>query len=284
MTGSMQHVLIITRLTFREARRRSLIWIGLVLGGLFVAVFAVGFYFAHKDFARNSSAGLGSTVALQFSSFFLMAGLYVINFLVIMITVLTVVGTISGEIGTNTIHAIAAKPLRRWEIVLGKWLGHAIMLAIYAVLLSSGVIAAVYFISGYLPPNALIGIAILVLESLAALSVTLLGSTIFSTLANGVMSFMLYGLAFVGGWVEQIGSLLDSQAAVDIGIVSSLLMPSEALWRFAAAQMQGGGLMSQITSPFSAISRPTPAFVAYAGVYVVGTLVAATLVFRKRDF
>jgi Cu-processing system permease protein len=277
MSGPLQHVLIITRLTFREARRRSLIWIGLVLGALFVAVFAVGFYFAYKDFTRASSAGFNSTVALQFYSFFLMAGLYVINFLVVMVTVLTVVGTISGEIGTNTIHAIAAKPLRRWEIVLGKWLGHAIMLAIYAVLLASGVIAAVYLISGYLPPNALLGIAILVLESLVALSVTLLGSTIFSTLANGVMAFMLYGL-------EQIGSLLDSQAAVDIGIVSSLLMPSEALWRFAAAQMQNGGLMAQITSPFSAISRPTPAFVAYAGVYIVGTLIAAMLVFRQRDF
>jgi Cu-processing system permease protein len=284
MSGPLQHVLIITRLTFREARRRSLIWIGLVLGALFVAVFAVGFYFAYKDFTGSTSGGANSTIALQFFSFFLMAGLYVINFLVIMVTVLTVVGTISGEIGTNTIHSIAAKPLRRWEIVLGKWLGHAIMLAIYAVLLASGVIGAVYLISGYLPPNVLIGIAILVLESLAALSVTLLGSTIFSTLANGVMSFMLYGLAFVGGWVEQIGSLLDSQAAVDIGVVSSLLMPSEALWRFAAAQMQNSGLMAQFSSPFSAISRPTPAFVVYAGVYVVGTLAAAMLVFRKRDF
>jgi Cu-processing system permease protein len=284
MTGPLEHVLIITRLTFREARRRSLIWIGLVLGALFVTVFAVGFYFAYKDFTRSSAAGFNSSVALQFYSFFLMAGLYVINFLVIMVTVLTVVGTISGEIGTNTIHAIAAKPVRRWEIVMGKWLGHAIMLAIYAVLLSSGVIAAVYLISGYLPPNVLVGVAILVLESLVALSMTLLGSTIFSTLANGVVAFMLYGLAFVGGWVEQIGSLLDSQAAVDIGIVSSLFMPSEALWRFAAAQMQNSGLMAQISSPFSAISRPTPAFVVYAGVYVVALLVAAMLVFHRRDF
>ena len=39
-------------------------------------------------------------------------------------------------------------------------------------------------------------------------------------MTNGVMLFMLYGVAFIGAWVEQIGSLLQSRAAVRVGIAA----------------------------------------------------------------
>ena len=56
-------------------------------------------------------------------NFLAMAGLYVVNFLVVMMTVLTSVDTLAGEIASGTMQAVATKPLRRFEIVLGKWLG-----------------------------------------------------------------------------------------------------------------------------------------------------------------
>jgi len=41
----------------------------------------------------------------------------------------------------------------------------------------------------------------------------------------------MYGLAFIGGWIEQFGALFENQTAVKIGIITSLIIPSEALWR-----------------------------------------------------
>jgi Cu-processing system permease protein len=285
LTTSLRQINIITRLTFREAWRRKLLWIGLGLGIVFIALFAVGFYFAWQDASRSmSQSGSSARLVNLFTSTFLMAGLYVVNFLVVMVTVLTSVGTIAAEISTNTIHAIAAKPIRRWEIVLGKWLGHAVMLAVYTVLLSSGIMLSVRLISGYVPVNPIPGILLIILESLAILSVAMLGSTLLSTLANGVLAFMLYGVAFVGGWVEQIGALLGSQTAQDIGIASSLLMPSEALWRYAAALMQPASSFGVQVTPFSVTSQPTPAFVVYAVVYTLGLLVGAMVAFSRRDF
>jgi len=70
------------------------------------------------------------------------------------------------------------------------------------------------------------------------LSASLLSGTRLSTLANGVVVFAVYGIASVGGWVEQIGSFLESSAAVNVGIVSSLFLPSEALWKRAAFEMR----------------------------------------------
>lgn len=279
---SLQQIGVITRLTFREAQRRKLLWVGLALGIAFVVLYAVGYYFAWQDASRNPY--WSASASKLFASTFVTAGLYVVNFLVVMVTVLTSVGTISAEIANSTIHAIAAKPLHRWEIILGKWLGHAIMLAIYTLLLSAGVILSVYLISGYKPGAIVSGLLILVVESLCILSVTFLGGTLLNTLANGVTVFMLYGVAFVGGWVEQFGALLSSQTAKDIGIASSLLLPSEALWRYATTLMQPTNVTGLQMTPFTVSSKPSAAFVIYAVIYIVGLLIAAMGAFSRRDF
>jgi ABC-type transport system involved in multi-copper enzyme maturation permease subunit len=281
----VRQILVITRLTFREARRRRMLWLGLAMGLAFVGLFSAGFYFAWTDFTRTGTYYETPFDEYRFfATTFLTAGLYVVNFLLVMVTVLTTVGTISAEIDSNTIHAIAAKPIRRREIILGKWLGHALMVLLYTLLLATGVMLSTYLISGRLPAHAVSIVLILWLEGLTVLGLTLMGSTVFSTLANGVMVFMLYGVGFVGGWVEQIGSLLDSGTAVDIGVASSLLMPTEALWRYAAALLQGeGGLLNQFT-PFTVASEPTPAFVLYAAIYAAAMLVGAVWSFSRRDF
>ncbi|NDJ51568.1 MAG: ABC transporter permease subunit, partial [Chloroflexi bacterium] len=253
---------VITRLTFREARRRRLLWVGLGLGAVFVGLFALGYFFAYRDFTQQALTGAGGIpgfatdeILEQFNNAILMAGLYVMNFLVIVVTILTSVGAISSEVQTNTIHAIASKPLQRWQIVLGKWIGYALLVTLYTTMLMAGVVLSVFFISGYLPPNLLIGWAIIVLEGLTVLSLTLFGSTIVSTLANGVFVFMLYAVAFIGSWVEQIGALMGSQTAQDLGIASSLLMPADALWRYASGQMQPAGI-GNIISPFASANQP----------------------------
>ncbi|MER3513475.1 MAG: ABC transporter permease, partial [Chloroflexota bacterium] len=100
--------------------------------------------------------------------------------------------------------------------------------------MAGGVILAVRILGGYTTPNIVSGLALMVLEGALVLTLSILGGTRLSTLANGVLVFGLYGLAFVGGWVEQIGAIMHNETVIDIGIVSSLIMPSEALWRLAS--------------------------------------------------
>ena len=42
------------------------------------------------------------------------------------------------------------------------------------------------------------------LQALIILSITIAGGTRLSTLANGVLAFTLYAIAFLGGWVELV--------------------------------------------------------------------------------
>ncbi len=276
----MHNIATITWLTFHEARRRRMVLAALVLGGLFLLLFSVGFAYINQEMQQE---GVSGRVASSSYNFLLMAGLYVIHFLMIMISIFASVDTISGEVTSHTIQSIATKPVQRWQIVLGKWLGYAAMLALYLLLLGGGIMLIVYLMVGYVPAQPHLGLLLLLLEALVLLSLSLFGGTRFSTMTNGIVLFMLYGLAFIGSWVEQIGFMLQSGAAVRIGIISSLLLPVEALWRLASHLMQPPLLSELPVSPFASASIPSTAMVIYALCYAAVALLLAISTFSQRD-
>jgi ABC-type transport system involved in multi-copper enzyme maturation permease subunit len=275
-------VFIIARLTFREAARRKILLAALVLGLLYLLIYGIGFYYVNLDVSRSEFT-VGLLELNQIRNFLFMAGMYVVNFLTVAMAVLTSVDTLSGEIASGTIHTLVSKPLRRWEIVVGKWLGFIGMLSLYLLLMAGGTILLVYLISGYTAPNVLRGLGLLWLNAILLLGVSLAGGAVLSTLANGVLVFGMFGIAFVGGWIEQIGSFIQNQTAVNVGIISSLLIPSEALWKRAAFEMQSPLVSALGFSPFTASSMPSLVMVLYGMIYAILALLLAIRLFSRRD-
>lgn len=89
-------------------------------------------------------------------------------------------------------------------------------------------------------------------------------ATYFSTLTAGVLTLGLHCLAFLGGWIEQLGAITQTHRAVTVGVIASVLMPSEALWRRAAFEMQSPLANAMRISPFSSLSVPSTAMVLYS--------------------
>jgi len=273
-------VVYIAWLTLREAGRRRVLWLLAALSGAFLLLFAVGFRLIYAELLREMPApGLEGEAA----SFFTIAGLYAVNFIVVMVSVLSAVDTISGEIASHSIQSLVAKPIRRPEVVLGKWLAFALLAATTAALLGGGVILICRLVSGYLIPNALRGLSLIALEGVILVSLTLLGGTRVSTLANGVTVFMLFGLAFLGGWTEQIGGFTGNQTAIRVGILTSLLLPTEALWKLAAFLMQPPLFQQFGSTPFAVTSVPSPAMVWFALLYGAAAVALAVRAFGRRD-
>jgi Cu-processing system permease protein len=276
--------LVIARLTFFEAARRKILLAASVLGLAFLVVFGIGFHFMNHNLESSLRSNL---LALnEMRNFMLMAGLYAVNFLAVMMTVLTSVDTLSGEISSGTIQTLVAKPVQRWEILMGKWLGFAGMLSLYLLMMAGGVMGYIYLRTGYLAPHPLQAFGLMWLNSLLLLSVSILGGTYFSTLANGVMVFGLYGVAFIGGWIEQIGSFMPgqtAQAAANIGIITSLLLPSEALWKRAAHEIQSPLVASLGFSPLTSSTYPSNLMILYAVGFLLAALALALRHFNRRD-
>jgi len=284
----MNPMIVIAKLTFREAIRRKILLAGLVLGIAFIIIYSLGLHFIITEVNRVAEAKVPSGVAetilgVESKNTLLMAGLYAVTFLSIAMAALLGADTLAGEINSGTIQTIATKPIRRADVVLGKWLGFAGLLGLYQLLTAGGVILSMYIQAHYAPDNLLSGVMLIYLESLLIMTVTLMCSASFPALATGGIVFGLYGLAFIGGWIEQIGAVLHNSTAVQIGIITSLIIPSEALWRRAAFEMQTPLASVLGVSPFGASSVPSVLMVVYAIVYICVTLMIAVRIFQKRD-
>jgi ABC-type transport system involved in multi-copper enzyme maturation permease subunit len=283
----MSPISIIARLTFREAIRRRIMLAGLVLGLAFVILFSIGTHFIFGQIANDTAANLPSQMAAnvliaESTNTFMMMGLYAATFLSIAMAALLGADTLAGEINSGTIQTIATKPIRRADVVLGKWLGFAELLGLYVLLLCGGIVLSTFLQSGYIPQNLLIGLGLIYMESILIMTITLMLSSAFPALATGGIVFGLYGLAFIGGWVEQFGGLLQNDTAIKVGIIASLLIPSESLWRRAAFEMQTP-LTGTFGSPFNTTSVPSPLMMGYAFLYLILVLVTAVRIFQSRD-
>jgi ABC-type transport system involved in multi-copper enzyme maturation permease subunit len=279
-------------MTFRQAIRRKIVLTGLLLGIGFLVIFSIGFHmisstsmvaFADSAGAGNGPPALYSALDRERDNGLTLAGLYAVTFLSIAMAALLGADTMAGEINSGTIQVIVTKPIQRSDVVFGKWLGFAGLLGLYLLLMEGGTVLSILLQSGYTAPHLFSGVILIYLESLLVMTVAMLFSSRFSALATGGVVFGLYGLSFIGGWIEQIGAVLNSQTAVKVGILTSLIIPSESLWRRAAYEMQSplSGLLG--ISPFGATSVPSLFMVAYAMVYLLVVLALTVRVFQKRD-
>lgn len=275
----MSGLVLVARLTLFEAFRRRLVAAGALLAVAFVFVFGLGLHFVARDLARHGAV----REAPIFLGFVVLTGLYAANFLIVMTAVLAAVEALAGEIGSGVIETLAVRPVRRSTILLGKWLGGAVLVLAYVALLDGGLVLTSRLVAGFTPPGLAAGLSLVGLEAVVLMTLAFAGGTRLTALASGLATFGLYGIAFVGSWTEQFGTRFGSETARTLGIVSSLLEPSEALWQLAAHHMQPAIARDLQLGPFSPVSLPSPAMVVWAAGYVIIVLAAAVRLFRTRD-
>ncbi|MGE5560791.1 MAG: ABC transporter permease [Chloroflexota bacterium] len=278
----LRSTLIVARFAVLEVVRKRVIIIGLALTGAYLLLFGLGLHYLglHIGDLQRHVAGMA-----LFSM-----GFYLATFLTVLMAAFSGVGAISGEIEAGTAHALLAEPVSRTQVLVGKFLGYAAMLSVYAALFFVGIWGLVAWQLGIALPGLLTVLPLFLLEPLIMLALAFLGSTVMSTLANGVALFLLYGIILVAGMVEQIGGSLrlaggaaaaaTADVMVNIGIVSSLILPLDAIYRRAVFILVGGSLLE---TPFGSLSVPSPAMLVYAGLYFLACLLLAIRVFKRKS-
>lgn len=276
----MRDILTLLHITLHEAGRRRVLTATLIGAGAFLLLYGIGFYFV----AANVHKEAGTSVVRQrlLLNFLTLAGLYATNFLTVMTSVLLPVDTLSGDIASGVVQTVASKPVRRSSIVLGKWLAFSLVAVAYYLVVAGGVLLIARIIGHFTPPGLAIGMPLMALEAVVLVSLSIGGGARLSTVTNGVLVFGLYGLAFIGGWVEQVGAMASNQAAQNVGAVASLVMPTEALWQRAAYFMQPSIMRDLHLTPFSPASLPSDAMVWWAVGYALVALALGVRGFSKR--
>lgn len=276
-------LLLMARFTFREALHKRVVHGVGVLTAAFVLLFSLLVWLAFNQLPGVSAYGgqnfFRDMLGLQFT----LLGMNGVSMIGALLAIFLSVGTISSEVEAGTLHAIVPKPLRRRDVLWGKWLGYATMLSVYVFLLALGESAIVSAFSGSWSFQVVPASLLLVVESLVLLSLSVLGTTFLPTVANGVVVFGLYSVAMMSGFMEQIGSMIRNEAMVNVGIVVSLLVPSDVLGKLSASLLQDGRSYLERSGPFMVNSQPSVWMVVYAVAYAMVMLLVAQAIFSRRD-
>src|SRR6266852_100881 len=270
------YILQIARFTLQEAISRRLILAGVVISLGYIGLFTLGFHFAYDKALENSpnpETRLSLGVAFATLTLF---GVYVVNYLASFLALFLSVGAISGEIDVGTLHAVLARPLNRSEFIIGRWLGYVLMIVTYVVTMTGLVLLVARLVAGYEVPDPAHALLLMSLEGVLLLTMSLFGSTLMPTLANGVVVFTLLGLAWLAGIIEFVGRLLQNapdstggEAMLNIGTAVSLFLPSDALWRGASYYLESPSLLAVLGAarggiPFFSSTPPPPALVIWS--------------------
>jgi Cu-processing system permease protein len=278
----------ITRLTLKEAMSRRLIPAGVVVSLLYVALFALAYNFA-EDRGTQLVSGQRSRVLVGVGMASLtLSGLYIVNLLSGFLALFVSVGAVSADVDSGALHALLARPVRRWQFLLGRWLAYALIIAVYVAVMAGLVLTVARVIGDYVTPDPARAIGLMILASLFLVTLSLFGSTFLPTLTNGAVVFTLFGLGWLSGVIQVLGETLSNAGLLNLGVTVALFIPSDMLWRSASYYVQPASILAAANAfksalPILANAPPTPGLVAWGLLYPLVLLGAAALVFSRRD-
>lgn len=284
--SSLDSIVIIARLTLREAIRRRLLW---ALAGLTAVIIALTWW-AFSRIAEVSPV-TGPVEMLAVSQVLVMLA-FMFSFVLAMTAVFAASPAIGPEIESGLLLAILARPIRRAEVLLGRWLGLAVVLVGYAIVTGYLEVGAVGLATGYLPTDPAIAPLYLAGEALVLLTLAMAFSTRIASVAGGAIAVVAYGLAWMAGVMGGVGEAFNSDVLRGAGVVSRLILPSDVLWRGAAGALtptedvlRGGGVASPALYKFSPFSgtAPDPVWLAWCLLWIVGALAIGIVLLRRRE-
>jgi ABC-2 type transport system permease protein len=283
-------VMVIARLTVQEASRRRLLLALVILTLIVVGFSAWGFN--KITTIRSGDGSLPSAEEVKVVTSQLLIAVTFMYSGVLALSAAVVAGPlISSEVESGLMLSMLARPIRRSEVVIGKWLGLGVLVAIYAAGSALLELASVDWATGYVPPHPIQLILYVGAEGLVLLSLGLLLSTRLSGITGGVIALVAWLMAWIAGIVGNIGTGLQNQAVENVGTVSHLLLPSDGLWRGAIYAMEPDAILTTLrtggtfarASPFSAVDPPPVAYLAWVVVWFGLMLALSVWSFRTRE-
>lgn len=286
---STRIIFAIARLTVRETARRRILWVLLALsvGSVALVGWGVG---SLVDALRTEGVG-ELEIRIAVSQVLILIA-FMFSFVLAMSAAFLAAPAVASDVETGTVLAMLARPVRRAELIVGRWLGLGLVVAGYAVLSGMLAIAVVRFVSGHAPPEPHVAVAFLAFQSLTVLTLALALGTRLPGIAAGAISVVLFGLGWFAGVLGGFGSMADRNPLLVATDVIRVLVPTDGLWRGVIYGLEpplvvllAAGLdeSAMAANPFFASTPPPLAFVAWAIAWTVIVLGAGIALFRRRE-
>ena len=245
--------------TFREAVRDrvlyNLVFFALLMAGASVLVGQI-------------SIGIERQVVINL-------GLTAVSLFGVAIAIFIGIGLVSKEIEKKTLYTLLSRPVRRWEIVAGKFAGLSLTLLVNTFFMAVGVFLALLYVAGkFEAPDAwvLVALFFIVLQFLMIVAIALLFSTFSSPLMAAVFAFALF---LIGSFAEDLRGFAGMTEGVAHWVATGVayIIPNFAALN-VISQVAHGNPVAGLLIAYNT---------AYALVYALVALSAAVLIFEHRN-
>src|SRR5665213_179710 len=207
----MPPALTIARLTIFEAIRRRVVLTVLILTPIVVGATAWGFS-KLTNLTDDNGARLAQSEIRLNEAILLILIAFMFSVIMAIGAAFLAAPALANDIESGLLLAMLPRPIRRADVVLGKWIGLATPLVVYSFLAGGVELEAVNLASGYVPPDPLRAIAFIAAQSLILLTLTLAASTRLAPMASGIIIVVLFGAGWIVGLAQTIGSTFHNQA------------------------------------------------------------------------
>ena len=246
--------------TFREAVRDRVLY-NLVFFALLMIVSAI--------FVGEISIGVEEMVIKSL-------GLSAISVIGLLIAVFIGVGLVSKEMDKRTLYALLAKPVRRWEFLLGKFGGLVLTLAVNTLAMAVGLFAALWYVKQHLESFdavLLVAIYFILLKLMLVVALALL----FSCYTTPLLAILFTAGLYVSGlFVLEMRTYHSERMSQALQMVLrwlSYVLPNFENFDVMASAAHGRSI------PGALILQNT----AYAALYCAILLAAASVIFSRRN-
>lgn len=186
-----------------------------------------------------------------------------------------------GEIQRRTIYAIVSKPIARWEFVVGKYLGMALVLSVLVGLFAAAMLLLLSVQGVAFTPA--VGKAILLawLEVLTVAAIAVFFSSFSSPFLSGIFALSLW---VIGRVTPDLRAAAETSDALWIRAVARgalAIVPDLHLFSISGNTVDGAHVSVHgdfVTWGYVAIAA------GHGLLWIAALLVAACAIFRKRDF
>ena len=205
----------------------------------------------------------------------------------VVLAVFLTIGVVSGDAERGLLQPLVVRPVGRSTLLLSRFLGAAGVCVAYVLAVYGIALAIIDATGNWTPPSTLAPGLDLAGGVLIVLALSILGSVVLSSTANGIAVFMLFGAGLVAGLLGTIGQALNSPAIQHASKVAAWALPFEALYqdglRLISSNASGlTGFLLQL-GPFGGAYVHGWGIRVWSAGYLCLALALALLAFSRRD-
>lgn len=288
MTG----FLTLLQASLREHLRRRTALVALVLGALFVLLYALGTNFVWDDVSEEIRSGRTDRPAdevknLVPATLFGLA-MFATWFLAAVAATFLAAGGIRGEAERGVLQHILVRPVARHTILLARLAAAAILAVAFLVVVLVCCALATRLITGWSPSNFAAALLLLALGTTAITAVATAISVRLHGAAAGIATLMLFGTGLIGGLLEQLGTGIKVASVRKSGEWLSTALPFESMYQAALHEITADlpGLSGVVVrlGPFGGAREASAALVLWAAAWTAAIVALAAWRLRRTDF